>query len=102
MEVVNHLEVRDGKAFIQGRNIKAEMIARLHIMEKASVEDVARQYALSPAEVYSAIAFYYDNQAVLDTEYEKSLELAKELGTSFSEFKEKIEIRRNKRHLDDK
>lgn len=102
MEVINHIEVRDGKSYIQGRNIKAEMVARLHIMEKATVEEVAEQYDLSPAEVYSAIAFYYDNQTVLDAEYEKSLELAREIGTSFTEFKEKIESRRNRHHFEDK
>jgi uncharacterized protein (DUF433 family) len=102
MEIVNHIEVRDGKAYIQGRNIKAEMVARLHIMEQMRVEDVAEQYNLSPAEVYSAIAFYYDNQATLDAEYEKSLELAREIGTSFDEFKHKIESRRNRHHLEDK
>lgn len=101
MEVINHIEIRDGKAFINGSNIKAEMVARLHIMEKVTVEEVAQQYGLSPASVYSAIAFYYDNRAVLDTEYEKSLELAREIGTSFTEFKEKIEIRRNRHHLED-
>lgn len=101
MEVVNHVEIREGKGYIKGQNIKAEMVARLHIMEQMSVQDVAEQYNLSTAEVYSAIAFYYDNQEMLDSEYETSLDLAQELGTSFDEFKAKIESRQNN-HSDSK
>lgn len=94
MEIINHVEIRDGTGYIKGTNIKAEMVARLHVMEQSSIAEVASQYDLSHAEVYSAIAFYYDNQDQLDTEYEKSLKLAKDIGVSFAEFQEKISKRK--------
>ena len=96
LKIINHIEIRDGKGYIKGRNIKAEMVARLHVLEKSSIKEVAQQYDLSPAEVQSAIAFYYDNQEQLDAEYRKALELAQEIGTSFDDFQEKIKKRRNR------
>lgn len=93
METINHIEVRDGTGYIRGRNIKAELVARQHLMERSSIEEVATQYDLSPAEVYSAIAFYYDNQAELDVGYAQALELAKEVGLSVEDFKARIKAR---------
>lgn len=98
MEVIYHVEVRDGTGYIKGRNIKAEMVARQHIMEKSSVEEVAQQYELSPAEVYSAIAFYYDNKAELDARYAQALEHARQVGTSYEDFKAKISARQSDKH----
>lgn len=95
MHIVNHLEIRDGTAHIIGRNVKAKMVARLHLWENASIEAVMEQYNLSAAEVYSTIAYYYDHQTTLDAEYDQNMATVKRVGTSFSEFKEKIATRQN-------
>lgn len=94
MEVINHIEIRDGQAYIQGRNLKAKMVARMHLWENHSIEDVMEHYKLSAAEVHAALVFYYDNQAQLDAEYEENMRLLKEVGTPTEDFRKKIESRK--------
>ena len=93
MQVVNHIEIRDDTAYVAGRNVKAKMVARMVVREKASVEQVVEQYSLTPAEVHAALAYYYDNQAVLDAEYEANIAQLKQTGTSFENFKAQIAAR---------
>ena len=94
MEIKNHIVIRNGHACIARRgHMKAKMVARMYLWEKATIEEVVEQYQLTAAEVHSAIAFYYDNQEELDAEYEESIELLKEVGTSFEEFKAKVAAR---------
>ncbi len=71
------------------------MVARMHLWEKKSVEEVMEHYGLSAAEVHAAIVFYYDNREALDAEYEQNMRLLKEMGTSTQEFRAKIEARKN-------
>jgi uncharacterized protein (DUF433 family) len=93
MEVVNHIEIVDGQARIRGRTLKAKMVARMHLWENQPIKKVMEHYGLSAAEVYAALAFYYDNQAELDAEYEANIALLREVGTSSAEFKARIEKR---------
>lgn len=93
MEVVNHIEMRDGRAFIRGTNKKAEMIARMYVGTDYSIEDVMEQYNLSAAEVHSAIAYYYDNQKELDAQHQQAIVWAKENGQTLAQFKDKIASR---------
>lgn len=95
MQVINHIEIRDGEAYLSGRNIKVRMVARMHLWENSSIEDVMEHYNLEPAEVYAALAFYHDNREALDAEYEASMELLKQVGTSTDEFRAKIEARKS-------
>lgn len=94
MEINNHIVMRNGHACIARRgHMKAKMVARMYLWEKATIEEVMEQYELTAAEVHAAIAFYYDNQEELDAEYAESMELLKEVGTSLEEFKAKIAAR---------
>ncbi len=99
MQIVNHLEIRDGTAYIVGRNVKAKMVARMYIWEHAAIEDIMEQYNLAPAEVHSAITYYYDNQDALDSEYEQNIATLNHSGTSFNDFKQKIGARRQNNAL---
>ncbi len=96
MQVINHIEVRDNTAYITGHNIKAKMLARLYVWEKASIEELTQHYNITPAQAHAAIAYYYDNQAVLDAEYEENVAQIKSTGTSLADFKAKIEARKQK------
>lgn len=94
MEIIKHIEVRDKIGYIAGRNIKAKMVARLYIWEQTPIETIVQQYDITPAEVHAAIAYYYDNQAILDAEYEQNLAKIKSIGTSLEDFKAKIDSRK--------
>jgi uncharacterized protein (DUF433 family) len=69
MEIpVSHIEIVDGNAVIQGRNIKVRMVAGMYLKAGATIEQVMEQYDLSRAEVHAALAYYYDNQAAFEQE----------------------------------
>ena len=95
MEVINHIEMRDGHAVIRGHgHLKAKMVARKHLWEGASIEEVMEHYTLTAAEVYSAIAYYCDNRDALDAEYEQIVEEMRENALTLEKFKAKIAARK--------
>ena len=94
MQVIEHVEIHNGEGLIRGRKLKAKMVARMHLWEGKSIEEVAAHYDLSAAEVHAALAFYYDNQTELDAEYEENMQLLKQVGTSSEEFRARIEARK--------
>lgn len=95
MEVVHHIEIRDGRAYIRGTNKKAEMVARMYVGTDYSIEDVMAQYNLSAAAVHAAIAYYYDNQDVLDARHQAAREWADENALTLDAFKARIESRQS-------
>ena len=58
--------IRSGKPCIAGRRITVADIAIAYLRLGQSLEEIAGEYDLSLAEVYTAIAFYYDNKTVID------------------------------------
>jgi uncharacterized protein (DUF433 family) len=96
MQVVNHIEIRDGRAYISGTNKKAEMIARMYVGTDYTVEDVMEQYNLSAAEVHAAITYYYDNQAELDARQQETIQWAEENAMTLDQFKAKKAARKKR------
>lgn len=93
MQIINHIEIREGRDYIAGTNHKAEMVARMFVGTDYEIEEVMQQYNLSAAEVHAAIAYYYDNQSELDARYAESIQWAKENAVTLEQFKAKIENR---------
>ncbi len=46
-------------------HVKAIYVANLHVTGGASIEEVMEQYNLSRAQVYAALAYYYDNEETI-------------------------------------
>jgi uncharacterized protein (DUF433 family) len=89
VEIIKHIEIRDGQAVIKGRgHLKAKMVARKHLWESYSIAEVMEHYDITASEVYSAIAFYLDNQQELDAEYEEAIRLAEENALTLDKFKQ--------------
>lgn len=89
-----HIEFRDGHARIAGRTLKAEYVARMHVAGKESIEAVMAHYQLTRAEVHAALAYYYDNRALLDAAYEQALEQGLQQGAVWAdEYRAEIEAR---------
>lgn len=95
MQIISHIELRDGVGYLRGRNLKAKMVARMHLWEHQPIEAVMQHYGLSTAEVYAALAFYYDNQAELDAEYAAQMALLEQVGTSADAFRAAMAQRRS-------
>ena len=93
MEVINHIEIREGQAYIRGTNKKAEMVARMYIGTTYSIEDVTEHYNLSAAEVHATIAYYYDKQEILDARHQQAIQWAEENALTLDKLKAKIDLR---------
>lgn len=55
-----------GKARIAGRRIPVEDIAIWHVRLGKTVHEICAEYDLSLAEIYAALAHYYDHQADIE------------------------------------
>ena len=63
---INHIEIKDGRAMIRGKNLKAKLVAAMVLKAGATIDETMEYYSLSHAEVYAALAYYYDNQDEID------------------------------------
>lgn len=58
--------VRDGKPRVAGRRITVQDIAVWHERMGHSADQIAADYDLSLAEVYAALAYYFDHRAEIE------------------------------------
>jgi uncharacterized protein (DUF433 family) len=82
---VNHIEIIDGTAVIAGRNLKAKMVAAMVVKWGETVEETMEHYELSHAEVYAALAYYYDNEEAIERSFREADEYVKRVGISADE-----------------
>jgi uncharacterized protein (DUF433 family) len=65
-----HIEVTasvaGGKPRIAGRRITVQNIVIWHDRLGMSVDEIAAEYDLSPADIYAALAYYFDHRAEID------------------------------------
>ena len=88
--------VRSGKPRIAGRRITIGDIAIAYLRLGQSLEEVAAEYDLTLAEVYAAIAFYYDNKSAIDESIQASEAFAESLRSEYpSLLQEKIKALKN-------
>lgn len=97
MQIINHIEIRDGKAYIAGREaLKAEMVARMVVDGEYSVQETMEHYELSAGEVHAALAYYYDNRAELDLAREKQGQRIEKYALNASEHLQELRSRKRK------
>lgn len=65
-----HIEITEGvvggKPRISGHRITVQNIVIWHEMLGRSADEIAAEYDLSLADVYAALAYYYDNRDLID------------------------------------
>lgn len=60
---VLHIELDEaGVPRTINRRVKVRMIAQMHLEAGASAEQIAEHYDIAVADVYAALAYYYDNR----------------------------------------
>jgi uncharacterized protein (DUF433 family) len=59
-------DIADGKPHLAGRRLTVQNIAIWHEQMGYSVDEIAEQYNLSLAEIYAALAYYYDHKEEID------------------------------------
>jgi uncharacterized protein (DUF433 family) len=71
-----HIEISPnvvgGKPHIAGHRITVQNIVIWHEWMGQSADEIATDYGLSLAEVYAALAYYYDHQAEIDKDIQES------------------------------
>jgi uncharacterized protein (DUF433 family) len=92
---VNHIEIIDGSAVMRGRGIKVKLVASMHVKGGATIEEVMEHYSLSRAEVHSALAYYYDNQAAIEQSFDEAVTYVREVGISSEDLKAKLRARQH-------
>jgi|GEM_PF-879901 len=90
--IKSYVTFKDDEARIVGKeHLKAEYVARMHVDGNAPIEEVMEHYSISRAQVYGALAYYYENQTILDAEYNRSWDESQ--GTHISEWRKIISER---------
>ncbi|MCI5148893.1 MAG: DUF433 domain-containing protein [Candidatus Electrothrix sp. MAN1_4] len=64
--------IAGGRPRIAGRRITVRNIAVWHDHMGKSADEIAAEYDLSLADIYAALAYYFDHQAEIDREIEES------------------------------
>ncbi|MFQ5707010.1 MAG: DUF433 domain-containing protein [bacterium] len=71
-----HIEIAKGitggKPRIAGHRITVQNIAIWHELLGRSADEIAAEYDLTLADVYAALAYYYDHRAEIDKSIEES------------------------------
>lgn len=100
MQLVAHLILKNGHAYIAHKpHLKAEMVARMVVDGDATVEQVAEHYGLTIGEVHAALAYYYDNQAELDSVHTQITEEIRENAMTLERFRAKLANKPTKSNL---
>lgn len=79
------VELRDGVAYIIGTSIKVSVIVSNYVYGESSIEWITENYDLTPAQVHTALAYYYDHSAEIDEQHQSSNLLAQNIGVSLSD-----------------
>jgi uncharacterized protein (DUF433 family) len=90
---VQHIEIRNGKAYIAGTGLKPEIVAAAHVKAGMSVAEIAEQYEIPPADVHAALSYYYDHEEEIERQFAEAEALVRQVGTSTQDLIAKLRAR---------
>jgi len=71
--------IRSGRPYIVGTTIEVSVIAIAKIVLGKNAEEIAADYDLSLAQVYTALAYYYEHKTEIDATIDDRRKLAQKL-----------------------
>ncbi|GAB5494149.1 MAG: DUF433 domain-containing protein [Phototrophicaceae bacterium] len=77
--IVSDDTIRNGQPCVAGTGVRVLDIALAKIAHAQDAEGIAEWYDLSLPQVYAGLAYYYDNQAEIDSEIRRQMQLAREM-----------------------
>lgn len=77
--IATNPKVRNGRPCIAGTGIEVSTIAIAKIVHMQSTDEIASDYKLSIAQVYAALAYYYEHKAEIDATIQERDKLAREM-----------------------
>lgn len=72
-------KVRSSRPYIIGTTITVADIAIAKIFHQRDADEIADDYDLSLAQVYAALAYYYEHKAAIDASMEERRRLARDM-----------------------
>ena len=81
--IVSNPKIRSGRPIIDGTTLCVQDVAAHHIYRKYTPEELAYQLQISLAQVYAALAYYYEHKVEIDEQIRKDdkfIQKAKEKG----------------------
>jgi uncharacterized protein (DUF433 family) len=72
-------DVLGGKPHITGTRIRVQDIVSYHLLGGWSIERVAQELDITPAEIHAALSYYYRHQDEIDSDIEQGKHLDPEL-----------------------
>jgi uncharacterized protein (DUF433 family) len=90
---INHIELIDGVPVIRGTHFKVENVVAMYVTGESSVEWIAENFNLTHAQIHAALAYYYDNQELINRLLRENEALAREVGSSIEDVIARIRAR---------
>lgn len=76
-------DTMSGAPRIDGHRIRVQDIAFWHLKQHESIDAIVRDYDLTPAEVHSALAYYYDHVDEIEAAFGADRRAAEEMARDF-------------------
>ena len=77
--ITTNPKVRNGRPCIAGTGLEVSVIAIAHIVHQRTADEIASDYAISLAQVYAALSYYYANRASMDAMIQERSRIAQEM-----------------------
>jgi uncharacterized protein (DUF433 family) len=71
--------IRAGSPCIAGTGLRVSDIVMAHLFHQRTPDDIAADYELALAQVYAALAYYYEHKARLDVDIRQQITTARTL-----------------------
>jgi uncharacterized protein (DUF433 family) len=97
---VNYIEIRDGIPVIAPRGHKVAFIAAEYVHGGMSIEWIAENYDLTPAQIHAALSYYYDHTEELDRYAQENDAQIEQEGVPLDEILEQMRQRMNEKRGD--
>ncbi len=92
---IEHINVDGDVPRTQNGNVKVRMIAQKHIEAGETVEAIAEHYRITVADVYAALAYYYDHKAFFDERDRLNQEILEKYAVRSEDLLAKIRARQS-------
>jgi uncharacterized protein (DUF433 family) len=77
--IATNPKVRSGRPCIAGTTVEVSVIVIAKIVHGQSPDEIASDYRLTLAQVYAALAYYYEHKAEMDISIRERYKLAQEM-----------------------
>ncbi len=77
--ITSNPNVRGGCPCIAGTTLRVSDIAMATVLHRQTLDEIASAYDISLAQVYAALAYYYDHKPELDQDIRQQIAKAREL-----------------------